>query len=426
MYLQKLLCALVPVGLVAIQATAQITFDSGTQVPTPQRPAGVVIANLNADSMRDLAVATDTPDKITISMGRGDGTFDPSFDVLLGAGVGAGFMLGADFDGDGDTDLAVALQNASAVRVLVNNGGSFVLGPTGPTGLNPRWLAAADFNGDGLIDIAAANRDSSDLSVLMNQGGSFVTTTIAAGDRPRSVAAGDFDADGDVDLAVANSRDRNALIWSNNGQGVFAAAGSVSFGPDLRPEGMVASDLNADGLWDLAAAASGNGLNVVSVFTSVSGSFGARVDYPVAGVDPGGVGAGDLDSDGDVDLVTVNQGSSDVTTLANNGDGTFGAGVSVPVGLAPDQAAMGDLTGDGLPDLAVSNRDSGTTSILVNTTPVSCLADFNSDGELNILDFLAFLNAYNAGDPSADLNADGTINTQDFIVYLNAYNEGCV
>ena len=56
---------------------------------------------------------------------------------------------------------------------------------------------------------------------------------------------------------------------------------------------------------------------------------------------------------------------------------------------------------------------------------VPCIADFNDDGIVNTLDFLAFLNAYNAGDMRADVNGDGILNTLDFLVFLNAYNEGC-
>lgn len=55
----------------------------------------------------------------------------------------------------------------------------------------------------------------------------------------------------------------------------------------------------------------------------------------------------------------------------------------------------------------------------------SCAADFNNDGTVNTLDFLAFLNAFNAADPAADFNGDGTVNTLDFLAFLNAFNAGC-
>ena len=55
----------------------------------------------------------------------------------------------------------------------------------------------------------------------------------------------------------------------------------------------------------------------------------------------------------------------------------------------------------------------------------ACPPDLNGDGEVNTLDFLAFLNAWTAGEPIADWNDDGTINTIDFLAYLNAWVEGC-
>jgi hypothetical protein len=54
-----------------------------------------------------------------------------------------------------------------------------------------------------------------------------------------------------------------------------------------------------------------------------------------------------------------------------------------------------------------------------------CPADFNSDGAVNTLDVLAFLNAWSAGEPSADFNADGQINTLDVLAFLNAWSAGC-
>jgi choice-of-anchor B domain-containing protein len=55
----------------------------------------------------------------------------------------------------------------------------------------------------------------------------------------------------------------------------------------------------------------------------------------------------------------------------------------------------------------------------------SCTADFNGDGDVNTLDMLAFLNAWNDGDSSADINGDGTINTLDVLEYLNLWSAGC-
>lgn len=55
----------------------------------------------------------------------------------------------------------------------------------------------------------------------------------------------------------------------------------------------------------------------------------------------------------------------------------------------------------------------------------SCAADFNGDGEISILDFLDFLNAWNADDSRADMDGNGVLNTQDVLVFLNTYTAGC-
>ena len=55
----------------------------------------------------------------------------------------------------------------------------------------------------------------------------------------------------------------------------------------------------------------------------------------------------------------------------------------------------------------------------------ACPADFNDDGDVNTLDVLAFLNAWNADQGNADFNQDGDINTLDVLDFLNAWNTGC-
>jgi hypothetical protein len=55
----------------------------------------------------------------------------------------------------------------------------------------------------------------------------------------------------------------------------------------------------------------------------------------------------------------------------------------------------------------------------------TCYPDFNGDDILDIFDYLAFVNAFNAGDPSADCNADAALNLFDFLCFVNAFNQGC-
>lgn len=51
--------------------------------------------------------------------------------------------------------------------------------------------------------------------------------------------------------------------------------------------------------------------------------------------------------------------------------------------------------------------------------------DIDGSGNVNTLDLLAYLNAFNNRDESADLNGDGNVDTLDFLVMLNEFNIGC-
>lgn len=85
-----------------------------------------------------------------------------------------------------------------------------------------------------------------------------------------------------------------------------------------------------------------------------------------------------------------------------------------------------DFSDNGLYLIIEATLADGTNgAFLITFEDQSCPADFNGDGQVNTLDFLAFLNAFSAGDPAADFNGDGVINTLDFLAFLNAFNAGC-
>ena len=62
---------------------------------------------------------------------------------------------------------------------------------------------------------------------------------------------------------------------------------------------------------------------------------------------------------------------------------------------------------------------------IVEPTEAPCVADFNDDGVLNVLDFVAFQQAFVAGDPKADVNGDGNLNIIDFATFQVLWQEGC-
>jgi hypothetical protein len=54
-----------------------------------------------------------------------------------------------------------------------------------------------------------------------------------------------------------------------------------------------------------------------------------------------------------------------------------------------------------------------------------CRADMDGDGSLTIFDFLAYQNAFDAGDFLADFDGDGELTIFDFLAFQNEFDAGC-
>jgi hypothetical protein len=55
----------------------------------------------------------------------------------------------------------------------------------------------------------------------------------------------------------------------------------------------------------------------------------------------------------------------------------------------------------------------------------NCPADFNLDGQANILDVVGFINNWNAQGPGSDFNGDGNLNILDVVAFISIWQEGC-
>jgi hypothetical protein len=220
------------------------------------------------------------------------------------------------------------------------------------TGLYGFGAAFFDFDDDGKLDLFVAN-DSTPNYLYRNRGdGTFEDVSYASGaaldeagreQAHMGVAVGDYDNDGRDDLHVTNFADDYNVLYHNDGKGLFS---DVSYPAGVaRPSipflgwGDAFVDYDNDGWLDLLVA---NGhvypiadrfdwntsyrqrtllfRNIKGRFAEVAGSAGPALAVPRPSR---GLAAGDLDNDGDVDVV-LNNIDDGPTLLRNDGGGQAG------------------------------------------------------------------------------------------------------
>src|SRR5262249_27763862 len=140
-------------------------------------------------------VGPNTPLKIAVLLGRGDGTFQEK--VQLPVGLSTNYLVTADFNGDGRPDLAIGDGISRGITLFFGRGDGTFQGPT-LLSVPGEALAAADLNRDGRTDLAVVNLD---VQVFLGRGdGTFQQEGSPAGGSPTALVTGDFNADGLLDV----------------------------------------------------------------------------------------------------------------------------------------------------------------------------------------------------------------------------------
>ena len=276
-----------------------------------------------------------------------------------------------DLDGDGLNDIAV-VNTQGSLQLFFNRGdGSFerlTFDGLWPSNSNTLDVDIGDLNRDGRNDLAVAYSTSTgSVSVLFNQGSRVFSPPMnyPTCGSSNGVAIGDLDQDGDNDVADISLCARSSVLL-NNGLGSLTLNGS--YGTGLQSRSVVLADFNRDGFKDIVYVNNGVNINgtVTTLLNNGNGTFGAA-RHLNAGDLPDDVAAGDFDGDGNTDLAIANSYLSQVTILLNDIQGTFTNGYSeLGGGDTPTSIASGDFNGDGRLDYAVTSWGTGSISLFLN------------------------------------------------------------
>ena len=373
----------------------ELAFEDVTEkagIAATRYGMGIATADVDNDGDMDVFLANYGANELWLNLG--DGRFrNATADSGIGGerwSISASF---ADVDGDGLLDLYVANYLDFAIdtakpcriagqrsycppsrfpgvgdRLYRNLGGGRFQDVTAAAGIDvPRaagmGVVAHDFDDDGHVDFYVANDGSANLLWINDGTGRFTDTALRAGaavngagiaEASMGVTAADFDADGDNDLFLTHDTGETNTLYVNDGQGTFEdrtdivglAAGSLpvtGFGT-----GWV--DVDNDGDRDLFAA-NGTVRFVPGQITASTGPplrqrnqlwLNDGIRYRRTDGGPAfaleyasrGTAFGDLDNDGDIDMVVANN-HSQARLYRNDTAGASWLGVIVDAGTSP-------------------------------------------------------------------------------------------
>lgn len=142
-------------------------FTIGQRVPGCDKyPSSLVLADFNQDQKLDVAVSCQSGN-VGILLGNGDGTLQPPIETPVGTYTWD--VKAADLNGDSIPDLALASAKSNVVSVLIGTGdGRFATPLTYSTGWSPYGLTLGDLNGDGRPDLVTSSCSGCRVSVLLN------------------------------------------------------------------------------------------------------------------------------------------------------------------------------------------------------------------------------------------------------------------
>jgi tetratricopeptide (TPR) repeat protein len=276
-----------------------------------------------------------------------------------------------DFDNDNRTDLAVSLKDRVLLfRNLGHGKFADVTQSAGIRALNqPAGLTFVDFDHDGDLDLFVTGKPlpgAPSANVLWrNDGNGKFTewtgpTALGGTSATSNAMLSDLNNDRAVDLLVTG--ESAPTFYANPREGRFRAS-PLYTAPGLPgTAGVTALDFNKDGWMDVALTHTGS--PAVTLWRNQDGKQFVRVPLPVSGATRGwGIAPIDFDNDGWIDLAVLvdtpkgsqirilrnlgPRGFADVTQQVGLSDATFGSARSLLVG---------DLDGDGDADLIVTRR----------------------------------------------------------------------
>ncbi len=338
-------------------------------------PFGVHVVDLDADGDTDVLSASFGDS--AVAWYENEQGSPPVFTrrIVASGVVGARSVYAADVDGDGDMDPIAAAQLVNRIAWYENQGGAppiFVEHVVSSTAVTAVDVFAADLDGDDDVDLLSASFANARIAWYENIGGTppaFNTRTVSNGAIGAfSVFAADVDRDGDMDVLSASQVD-NKIAWYENdgGKPPFFTERPITTNA-LLAYAVAAADLDGDGDTDVISGSQAD--QKIAWYENDGARPPSWTPRTIAlnAPAPTSVHAADMDGDGDVDVLVTLEGSDSVVLYENNGDvpPLFFAAVLTDEADGAQSVTAGDLDGDGDTDVIAASSGDNTIAWFSN------------------------------------------------------------
>ena len=321
----------------------------------------------------------------------------------------------ADFDGNGKPDIATSnLSGGYDVLLHANDPRSRQMFPpalryqANASGVESD-VATADFNSDGRPDLAVVNE--SEVRVQLRTSTGFAPPKVYPDDGADKIVVGDVNSDGRLDVITGGNLDFAPQIGIKVMLGMPADTLSqpvMYFAPlnASSPGDMVLADATGDGVLDVVMTVDTGSTFVIEIMKGAGdGTFTPGSLSTGATSDPGGVAVGDLNGDTVPDVVAACPGTGQIKFFQGLGNNVFLSPVSIALPIMPSAVCLGDVDGDGDADIVAVTKDPtrtvGSVGVVKNAgggnfaAPVTysglpgagdaALVDMDLDGRLDIV-----------------------------------------
>jgi hypothetical protein len=318
----------------------------------------------------------------------------------------------ADIDGDGDMDVLSANRFDNVIAWYENDGSAGFTAHTISTTVNlASSVFVADVDGDGDVDVLSASQ-SGGIAWHENDGspaiGNWNSHTISGGSfEARGIYAGDADGDGDLDVFTAAQQNSTIAWYENDGTPASGewTARILSSSNNSLGRSIHAVDIDGDGNLDVLSATSeaivwhrNNGVPASGWgFKLIASSSESVIGFT-------DVFAGDLDGDGDPDILSTSNLTHSVVWYENDGTPSVGSWTARKIAVIVEgmnDVSTADLDGDGDLDVLATginiawyeNDGSPTVGDWVMHSLIDVVdgasdvhaADLDGDGDLDVI-----------------------------------------